>query len=374
MPVNQAVPDAFAMGPRLAMPQAANWYAPMPAPAPVPDYQAQLARRQAEVLQAEGVAPEDVGKLLAKARRVDGWSRFGRSALVSFATTMPTAAAAGVGAVVGTAVGAPLGGFGAIAGAPIGALAGALVAIPFAAPLSTALYALDCEHRKKFPEFTERLPMSRARARGLNAAAYGVGGAVANLPMTAAQVGVAASAAAASVAAGAVIGGLGVAVVPLVSVVGTGVRVAIQESRTKRVPGRVMGLVPQQEPGGLPGFDALLMAQSIRDLQANTTASLVRRDLKRFGVVVARGLPGELRKAVTPGRGLGQTAVNAGLLAVANGISAAANAGLGAGGVPAAAAAATGRVAAVGGAAAWGGARHVHAQPAGRRRTGLSGP
>lgn len=328
----------------------------------------------ADQLAGDGYGPGQLRKLVRKARRVDGLRRLARAEAVTLTTTLPVVLASGVGALAGASVGAAAGGVGAVVGAPVGALIGACTVAPAAAMLSTAMYAIDAQHRKGAGrEFTDRVPRTPLASRAYNAVAYGSGTFLANAPLTTTQA-IASTAMAAGLATTAIWGGIGLAVAPAVALGGTAVRVGLQEATTRRVPGRMQGLSRGQAPeGGGVQWDILLMRESLRRLERHSTPRLVWDDLKHYTHLLRRQLPGELRKAVHPRHGLGQTALNATLLVGGQALGQGVAAGATAAGAPAAAATAFGRLAQHGpGAAAWGAGRPV--PPPGRRPKPLHGP
>ncbi|MDP3252692.1 MAG: hypothetical protein Q8M77_12380 [Hydrogenophaga sp.] len=328
------------------------------APAAAPFVLGRVAADIANQAARDGYQPGELPQLVAKARRVDGLSRFARSGLVSLSTTLPVALAAGAGALAGAFVGAAAGGVGAFIGAPLGAVVGAAAVAPASAVLSTAMYAVEARHRKG-AEFTERVSRSPGKCRAMNALAYASGTLAANLPLTTAQ-GISSVAMASGLATTAIWGGVGLLAAPAVALGGVGVRMAIQEAMITRVPGRMLGLSGGKGPLGSIEWNPVTMQENMHRLHHRSTAGLVVDDMRQFVKLLGRELPGELRKAVHPHHGLKQTALNAALLVGGQGLGQAAGMGTSAAGAPDAGAAAMARLAQHGpGAAAWGTGRPV---------------
>lgn len=319
-----------------------------------------IASHVATQLEWQGCDAGEVRRLVRKARVVDGLSRFTRAAVVSLCTTTPVTLAAGAGALAGAAIGAPVGGLGALVGAPLGALAGACAAAPLAAALSTAMDAVEARHRRGGGrEFTERVPRSPGSSRTINALAYAMGALTTNAPLTAAQ-GLASLGMAAGLSTTAMWGGVGLLAAPAIAIGATGVRVGLQEAFTTRVPGAMFGLSRnERSPHGVD-WNPALMHQRLQRLRGRSTARLVMDDLQRFGALLRTELPHELRRAVQPGQGLGQTALNAALLIGGQALGQGAAVGANVAGAPGAVASAVGRLVQHGvGSAAWGAGRTV---------------
>ena len=334
----------------------------LPAPAAA-GTQSHIAHTLAQSLARNGYGAKEVKRLIRKGKRVDRWTRFSRAAVVSLATTMPVAAAATLGSLTGGLIGAAAGGVGAAVGAPVGAFIGALVAAPFAAPLSTALYNLEHEHRHtpQGRENTARTGLSCHAIRASNLTAYGVAGAAANGPLIATQALVTGLACFAGVASGCTWGGSALIAAPLVSVAGTAMRVGMQEALGSRIPARMFGLQPATQPGNAVTWDEASMLRNLARLSTRSTAGLVADDMRAFFKLLRRRLPGALRNAITPGKGLGQTALNAVLRLGATALGAGTQGVASAVGLSNGMSGALGRVPPVSlGAAAWGAGRPIH--------------
>jgi len=257
-------------------------------------------------------------KLLRKSVRVDRLRRFARAAVVSLLGSAPVAAAASAGGLVGCAAAGPIGGI-------VGAAVGTLCAVPAAAASATALYEIDARHRQLHPEFSLRVPSRHMRAR--NALAYAGGNAAANSPFIAGPALAAGLSTWGTTAAASLAWGVGaLAALPLVSVAGAGVRVALQERMQARLAAPVLGVV-QDTQGSVPRFSAKAFAAR-RDELKPSTWRLVWRDLRAFCKRVRAEFGLEFRRAWQARASLKQTLLNAAAMSCAQlfGLGAAAGA------------------------------------------------